>query len=458
MKKIFGIVSLLLTFNLLANSSMKAQIKKLNWNGVEVIYLEDNRFPTYDIAVYFADGALSDGDHRGASAHALNFVTLGTSKLTQQEIQERYEFVGAGLNFEVTHEYSKMSLFGLTKDLEQTLKDTCMILREANYPDNALKSEIAKEKSGLLSMTSELGPMADRAFREVSLGGTPYSYPVNGKIVDLEKLNGNILRNQLDYFLDKVKKRIYITGPKTILSMEKILKNDCRFVGSEKDFKRKIEYSSIKNNGPRLVFIPMPWANQVQVRIGRFLNREEIQDRNIFVLADQFLTGGFTSKLMKEVRVRRGLTYSIQSHIGSQKEYGRALISTFTKNETINRLIEVIENALADVSKNGVRPQEIEHVKGGLKGSHLFRFESNLVFLSELMFYDHSEIDYDHFFNFVEESEKYTSDDLKKSVNSVFDLNQQVIFILGDKSVEKELKKLPKKYGKLKVLNFKDYL
>lgn len=40
--------------------SIEDNIKRLNWNGIEVVYIEDNRFPTYDLTVYFADGALSE--------------------------------------------------------------------------------------------------------------------------------------------------------------------------------------------------------------------------------------------------------------------------------------------------------------------------------------------------------------------------------------------------------------
>ena len=37
------------------------RIERLKWGDLEVVYIEDLRFPTYRVSFYFADGALSDG-------------------------------------------------------------------------------------------------------------------------------------------------------------------------------------------------------------------------------------------------------------------------------------------------------------------------------------------------------------------------------------------------------------
>ena len=55
--------------------SIEDNIKKLSWNGIDVVYIEDNRFPTYDLTIYFADGALSDQKGQaGLSVHSFNLM------------------------------------------------------------------------------------------------------------------------------------------------------------------------------------------------------------------------------------------------------------------------------------------------------------------------------------------------------------------------------------------------
>ena len=456
---LFIFTTLLFSINAFGVTKIEDSIKRLNWNGIDVIYIEDNRFPTYDLLVYFADGALSDEKGQlGATKHAFNLLDTGTAKLSQKDILDQFEFYGTEFGVDVTHEYSTLSMSGLSKDLATSVGQACSLLREASFPPLVVKQELDKERSDLLSLVANPQALSDRVFREVSLGLTPYSYPVTGKLHDLDLYTSDALRAKVDYFLNKVKKRIYLTGPKSILSVEKILTDKCLLKGAPSDFVRSISYAKQKRNKPEIVFVPIPDANQVQVQIGRFLNFDEIGDRRLDTLATEFLGGGFTSRLMREVRVKRGLTYSIGSYISSQKQYGRAGISTFTKNETINKLIEVINDAVEKINRDGISKEDLEKSRGSIVGAHPFKFESNRAFLSQLLYLDHIERPYAELFDFNQAVLKYTSSDVSKKIDDVFGMKSQVIFILGDKSIEKELRKLSPKLGKLKILEYKKFI
>lgn len=455
-KKILLTLSLLINFSTLAaTAKIEDSIKKLNWNGIDVIYIEDARFPTYDMLVYFADGALSDEPGRmGLTQHAFNLLDAGTPKLSQKEILDQFEFTGTEFSTDITHEYTTLAMSGLAKDINTSIGQACSLLREANFPTDVVKQELDKEKSELQSLVANPQALSDRVFREVSMSGSPYAYPVSGKLKDLDSFTHEGLRSRMDYFLDKVKKRIYITGPKSILSVEKVLKEKCEFKG---DFVRTVSYKKFKRN-TEIVFVPVPDANQVQVKIGRFLNYDEIKDRRLDILASEFLGGGFTSRLMREVRVKRGLTYSIGAYVSSQKQYGRSGIATFTKNQTINKLVEVISDAIEKIRKDGISDEDLEKSRGAIVGSHPFKFESNRAFLSQLLYLDHVEKPYTELFQFNEAVMKYSAKDVARKIDEVFGMNVQTIFILGDKSIESELKKLPSKLGKLKVVDYKKFI
>lgn len=442
-----------------AEPKIEDNIKKLNWNGIDVVYIEDNRFPTYDMTIYFADGALSDGPKElGLSDHSFSHTDAGTPKLSQKDILDQLEFTGTSFSVDVTHEYSTMAVSGLAKDLTTSLTQICSVLREANYPEKVIKKELALERSGLLSLVASPQGLAERMFRQISLEGTPYAYPVGGKIKDFNSYTSSALRTKLDYFLNKVKKRIYLTGPKSILGVEKVLAEKCQFKGSPDDIVRKVAAPVTKEARGRFVFIPVPDANQVQLRVGRFLNAKEANERVLDALAADFLGGGFTSKLMREVRVKRGLSYGVSSYISTQKEYGRSGISTFTKNETIDKLITVIDDTVSDIAKNGVKPEELSLSLEGMVGGYPFRFESNPAFLAQLLYLDHTGQPYSELFDFKDSVKKYGPADVARKITEVFSMNKQVILVLGDRKILPSLKKLEKKYGKLKVIDYKPFI
>ena len=439
--------------------AIEDNIKRLNWNGIEVVYIEDKRFPTYDLTIYFADGALSEKKGQaGLSVHSFNLMDSGTDKLSQKEILDELEFLGTDFGANVTHEYTTVNISGLTKDLKTSMTQICSLMRSANFPEAVIKKELELERIGLQGMVASPSALSERVFREISMSNTPYSYPVNGKMADLKALNSTALRNQLNYFLDTVKKRIYVTGPKSVLALEKILTNECQLKGSPTDFVRTVEAPKKRLNKTEFVFVPVPDANQVQLRVGRFLNYDETNETNLDALASDFLGGGFTSRLMREVRVKRGLTYSIGSFISTQKQYGRSGISTFTKNQTIDKLIEVIDETVTKIGKDGITEADLARSTNGMIGAYPFKFENNNAFLGQLLLLDHVGRPYSDLFEFKETVAKYSAKDVAKKIQDVFSMKRQVIFVLGDKSIEPKLRKLTKKYGPLKVVDYRPYL
>ncbi len=463
-KPLVLLAALGLSFNAFAASAAKPvaiedNIKRLKWNGIDVVYIEDNRFPTYDLTIYFADGALSEKKgQNGLSIHAFNLLDSGTDKLSQKEILDQLEFLGTEFGADVTHEYSTVTVSGLTKDLKTSMTQICSLMRSATYPENVIKKELQLERNGLQSLVASPQGLSERVFREISLGGTPYSYPVAGKLKDLATYTPAALRGQMNYFLDNVKKRVYLTGPKSALALEKILVDECRFKGSDSDFVRAVDAPKKKTAKREFIFVPVPDANQVQLRIGRFLNYDETNERNLDALASDFLGGGFTSRLMREVRVKRGLTYSIGSFISSQKQYGRAGISTFTKNQTIDRLIEVIDEAVTKIHTEGITEEDLDRSTQGMIGAYPFKFESNPAFLGQLLLLDHIGKPYSDLFDFKDAVKKYNAKDVAKKIGDIFGMKKQTIFVLGDKSIEPKLRALTKKYGPLKVVDYKQYL
>ena len=69
-------------------------IKKFDWNGLEVTWLQDERLPLYHILIYFADGALSDGgageksNAKAVTNAMFSLLDAGTRRFTQKEITQ----------------------------------------------------------------------------------------------------------------------------------------------------------------------------------------------------------------------------------------------------------------------------------------------------------------------------------------------------------------------------------
>lgn len=442
---------ILLTFLFTLQAQAQRAVERLDWDGLEVVYIADERLPTYSLAVYFADGALADTKGReGEISAALNLLNSGTRRFDNNNIAENLEFFGASTSAMVTHEFATYTVSGLVKDIVPTMKLVCHLFDDSIYPKPVIDRELNRAIEGLSTLVSQHGSLAARAHRELSLKGTPYALPTDGKINSLRKLRPEHLKDRLTYLNTQVKKRIYLTGPAQVLTVRRILSQECGWGDQKELFVRKINPTTPeKSASPVFHLVPVKEANQAQVRMGSYLSREQITRRDVMATMSQFLGSGFTSLLLNELRVKRGLTYSAGAVASGQRDYGRSLISTSTANENLETLLTVIKETLENLQTSQVSEDSFLLARQGLAGSFPFKFESSSNYLMEVLVMDHDERDLSELYGFQKKIEQVTLDQVSKLARSLFDWNSMTFVIVGDRSLETTLKK----FGQVLVVN-----
>lgn len=462
--KFVAILTALLIYKAANANELGGKVTRYDWNGIEVVYLQDNKFPSFLVDVYFSDGALSDSNrYLGETDIMFSQLSSGTDRYSQKEIADALEFYGSGFSSNVTHEYSTLSVGGLVKDLKPTLKMVCHIMRNATFPKKELKKYKNRVTSEFKKFVSNHGALADRAFRQLSLTGTMFKHPVEGYLKTIKRNSTTNLRAKLAYFNDNVKKKIYITGPEIILDdVQKIVEKDCKWKASASQFVRinKIDPTKIKTvkkgDKPKIYLVPVPNANQAKIRIGRFLDSSFTKSNlDLLDLASSYLGDGFTSKLMQTLRVKNGLTYGVYSYAGTQYHYGRAGISTSTKNETVFKILDETRKVIETASSSeGISPFELKARVDYLSGTYLFKFEKSSAYLANILFFEHIGRDYREMFKFPDTIKQFKADEVAKKINEVFNFNDQYIVVVGDKKLKKQLQKL----APVTVMSYKKFL
>lgn len=447
MKKIF--FALLVSSQALAAPSFLDNVKRMTWGDLDVVWVEDEKFPRFTASVYLEDGALKDKTP-GITQATFDQFTAGTSKETQRQIAEFFDFYGANLKNSVTHEYSVMSVQALTRDIAPVMGKFCEIWKDAQYPENELRSYVSRSKSQLKNLVTSHGSLADRVFRKISLESTPYVNPVEGSLSGYEALNSDLLKGRLAE-LRGARKVLYLAGPKDVLSMEKVIAG-CGWMKGNKladlELKKPASQSAI-------YLVPVSGANQAQIRIGRYVTKREVEGKyDQFQFLSSYLGGSFTSKLVQELRVKRGLTYSAGAYVSVQRDYGRAGVTTFSKNETAAEAISIIRDVFAEISQGGVTPDEFKHQQGHIIGGYAFGFEETSAFIGQLMLYDHQRRPLKELQEFPERISRLRSNDLSRANLEVFPWEKLTIVVVGDKSLEKSLSKI----RPVRILDYKDFL
>ncbi len=451
MKKWLSLLGLI-SLSAMANSEWLDSVKRMKWGDVDVVWVQDEKFPKYSWSLLFKDGAISDkAGLEGQTHFALDYLTAGTSKYTQNELNEFFEFYGVNTKSVVTHEYSTLSVTGLTKDASIIMDRVCHLLSEANYPEAEVKSLLSREQSRLKSLVTNHAALADRVFRAETLKTTPFFIPAEGNLKSIQNLKRENLISRLQE-LKNAPKTLYITGPKDVLSIEKSFKN-CGLTSKNSD--KKFASLTASPKVGKIILVPVPDANQAQIRIGRYLVAPEFKDKNeLFYFGTSYLGGGFTSKLVQEIRVKRGLTYSAGAYASIQENYGRAGISTFSKNETVGETISVIKNILNDIKVKGIEEKEYKHQQGHIVGGYAFNFEQTESFLAQVFMFDLQKRSLEELAKFPQTISGISSAQLSSGIDELFSWDRQYIVVVGSKSLLKDLKKI----APVEIVDYKKYL
>ena len=178
MKKLLLITLLSLITTAAFGASFLDSIKRMKWGDLDVVWIEDSKFPRFNAAIYFQDGSIND-PFSGLTSSAFDQLSSGTSKESEREISEFFDFYGVNLKNSVTHEYSVYTVQGLTKDIEPVMSKVCELFSDAQYPQKELSSFVSRSKSQLKNLVTNHSSLADRIFRQISLSDTPYAVPVD---------------------------------------------------------------------------------------------------------------------------------------------------------------------------------------------------------------------------------------------------------------------------------------
>ena len=150
-----------------------------------------------------------------------------------------------------------------------------------------------------------------------------------------------------------------------------------------------------------------------------------------FVLNQLVGGGGFSSRLMEEVREKRGLAYSVYSYIQPYRHASILTGGVATKSEAIGQSLQVIRDELKKIADNGPGKEELESAKSYLIGSYALRFDTSAKIAAQLLGLLEEGFGTDYIEKRNGLVEAITLDDAKRVAKRLFSPENLIITIVG---------------------------
>lgn len=347
-------------------------------NGLRVTVVKRGPLPLVAVRFITRAGSAFDAPGRfGLAELTARLLRRGAGGLTAEQLNEEVDYVGASLSAWAGEDSFGAGLTTPSAHFDAMLGMVARILRTPDFPEAEVALARRRTLAQLSNALDDPDDVADRAIVSALFGAHPYGHETIGLKSHVEAITrDDIARYHRERVVPKGS-HLFVVGdldPKVALDSVERAFGDWQ--GASEAAVSLPEWTKPARAG-EVVIVDKPEQTQVQVRISARGVYRGHADHFPLTVMNCVLGGSFTSRLMQEIRVKRGLTYGAGSHFDQLAIAGTFNVSSFTKTETVSELIDVALGEVAKMRAKGPKPPELASAQRYISGLYPGRLETN---------------------------------------------------------------------------------
>lgn len=362
-------------------------------NGAQVYFVESHDLPMLDVSVDFPAGSAFDPVAKpGLASLTHRLLDQGAGGLSDNQIASGFADVGAQLGGRLDADRAGVVLRTLSSPAEQNAALTMLarVLSQPAFAAPIVEREKVRVIAALKEAEGQPASIAARAFQRAVFANHPYAHRETGEIDSVGKLNAADLQAFYRSHYSAAGAVVALMGDITRQQADAVARQltDALPPASAAASTSIPAVPSLSAASMRTV--PFP-AKQSQILIGQPGVARGAPDYYALYVGNYILGGGgFDSRLMNEVRQKRGLAYSVYSYFMPMREAGAFQIGLQTRTDQTEQALQVVRDTLADFVAKGVTEDELTQAKNNIIGGFPLRIDSNkeiLEYLAVIGFY-----------------------------------------------------------------------
>ncbi|WP_287031151.1 M16 family metallopeptidase [Pseudomonas sp. UBA6310] len=351
--------------------------------GAKVLFVEAREVPMFDLRLTFAAGSAQDGDVPGLATLTNAMLNEGVAGKDVGAIAEGFEGLGADFGNGAYRDMAIASLRSLSAvdKREPALALFAEVIGKPTFPADSLARIKNQLLAGFEYQKQNPGKLAGDALFERLYGDHPYAHPSDGNEATLPAIS----LEQLRAFHQKA----YAAGNVVIALVGDLSRSEAEAIAAQ--------VSSALPKGPALEKMAEPQApkpglshiefpsKQTHILLAQLGIKRGDADYAALFMGNQILGGGgFGTRLMKEVREKRGLTYGVSSGFSGMQARGPFMISLQTRAEQSEGTLGLVQQIVRDYLAEGPTQKELDDAKRELAGSFPLTTASNADIVGQL--------------------------------------------------------------------------
>jgi len=378
------LVGLLLLLVLTPASLAMAPIQRWQTaNGAWVYFVPAPEVPMLDVRVVFAAGSARDGDNPGLATLTAAMLDEGTESLKADDFHAAMEATGANFGAGSGLEMASLSLRTLSEAASRDAAYALLaaVLRQPRFSAEPFARQRSLLLSGLQSEQESPGAIADHAYMRALYGQHPFGSPGAGTLASVQAISLPMVKAFHGRYFVATNARLIFVGDASRAEIERLAEQLSQAVPAGAPAPPLPVVHPQPASAQHIAFD----SAQTHVLLGELGIARGDPDHFALILGNHVLGGnGVVSVLFKEVREKRGLSYSVNSHFEPLGLRGPFTASLQTRGEQQAEAVALLRREIALFVDNGPDPKALEEARQNLLGDFPLRLDGNGKILDNL--------------------------------------------------------------------------
>jgi len=432
----------LLSFGVFNSAHAILPIEKLDsYNGAKAYLVQTKTLPMVDIEVSIDAGDRYDPIGKSGladmTAALMNYGARGSEgALNEAQIADEIADLGANIGLSVGGERATLRIRSLSrKDLrDRAVRLVAAMLSAPTYDPKIVEREKQRTITNLLEAETKPEYVLERRFKKSVYGDYPLAYSPSAK--SIATVNADDLKQFHKQFYRGDRMIVSIVGDVDRAQANEIVRTLLQKVPEAGPAIAKIPglpRSAVEPLAQREVQIPFD-SQQAHIAMGMTAVTRSNPDYFPLLVGNYILGGGgFVSRLMAEVREKRGLAYSVSSYFAPGKDTGIFQAGLQTKNDQAALALEVMSSTIAKFIADGPTPSELVAAKSNLMNGYPLRIDNNRKLLDNVSSIAWNDLPLDTMDVWTKQVEAVSLEQVTNAFQKYLAMDRMQIVVLGAK-------------------------
>jgi zinc protease len=352
-------------------------VEHVDVNGVSVpmIFERDTRLPIVSMQLVFRQsGSIEDGTHAGVARVTASMLNEGTKARGAVGFAEALDARAVHLSVHAGTETMVFEMGALKEEFGEGVSLLDELIETPNLSEAALQKVKTTTVGSLSRKENDFDYVADRELKALLFAGTPLAEPASGTVQSVKAMT----LPQIEAFVKahlQTSRAIVVIGGDIDLAQAK--KDVQKLLGSlPKGTLGTLGY--YEASGAEKTDILKRKTEQAYIYFGAPFDMKVGDAERYVSRVAMFILGssGFGSRMMEEIRVKRGLAYSAycQANVARSNSYFFGYLQTKVSSQ--HEAVSTVKEVIANFVEHGATQAELDQAKRFLLGSEPLRVET----------------------------------------------------------------------------------